>query len=123
MRKKLNPEQLEKLAGLLFRISDPEPVQLSPDRIFVAAIRERLRRQGDSPDENRTIGETCWKAAPFMAAICLILVLFLGLVADTSSSEVSASDRVWDAWASTSGSELSGQEIVGVILVERGGEE
>ena len=123
MKKKLEPDQLNRLAETLFGSTRVEQEEVSPDSVFLAGFRGKLDRERTTTESSLGIGEICWKSSPLIASICLVLMLFLGFASDAGTSEMSASEEVlWSTWTATEGTELSGDLIVEVVLVERGGE-
>jgi len=124
MAKKLNSDQLDRLARELFQSRTPVSAARKPDGDFLVGFRSKLSAELEigrwSPF---MIGELCWRFAPVFAMITLLLVGFL-ILKPLQTSTVTAADQIfWSTFASSDNADLTRDQVATAVISYEGGED
>ncbi len=124
MAKKLNSEQLDRLAQELFQSRTPVSPERRADADFLVGFRSKLSAELEIVSWSPLmIGDLCWRFAPIFAMITLLLAGFL-IMKPLQTSTFTAADQIfWSTFAASENVDLTRDQVTTAVIAHEGEED
>lgn len=119
MKRRLDPDRFERLAREMFRLEPLDPMDESPDPVFLAGFREKLRRHRAVQAVTFTVGQLGWRASPLLAPVCVLLLVVLRMFVVSTSQvtpQVGVSEELVQTVTTQEEAQLTNNEVLQAIL-------
>ncbi|MFZ0427394.1 MAG: hypothetical protein WAO20_04705 [Acidobacteriota bacterium] len=116
MKRRLNPDEFERLARGMFRLEPWDASDESPDAVFLAGFRAKLRRHRAVQAVTFTVGQLGWRASPLLAPTCILLLILLRSFVTTTAPQIGLSEELTQTVTTQEEAQLSNNEVLEAIL-------
>ncbi|MEJ2079822.1 MAG: hypothetical protein P8020_18575 [Acidobacteriota bacterium] len=119
MKRRLDPDEFERLARGLFHLEPWDHTDESSDSVFLAGFREKLRHHKAMQAVTFTVGQLGWRASPLLAPVCILLLVILRtFIAATPqvAPQVGASEELVQTVTTQEEAQLTNNEVLQAIL-------
>ena len=119
MKRKLDPNEFEKLARGLFRLEPWDVAEECSDAVFLASFRQKLRRHKARKAVAVTVGQLGWRASPLLAPMCILLLMVLKTFVATTpqvAPQIGPSEELVQTVTTEEEAQLTNNEVLVAIL-------
>lgn len=119
MKRRLDSDEFERLARRLFRLESLSAEEESPDAVFLAGFRDKLRRHRAMKVVSFTVGQLGWRASPLLAPVCILLLVVLRSFVGTTpqiAPQIAPSEELVQTVTTEEEAQLTNNEVLQAIL-------